>query len=84
MVSDIKQAFLQISMDENDRDYLRMVWFDNVLSTNPTMKLLRFTRMVVGLTSSPFVVTVKINLKKFLSDNQKKDVIIKLLRDLYV
>ena len=71
MVSDIKQAFLQISMDENDRDYLRMVWFDNVLSTNPTMKLLRFTRMVVGLTSRPFVVngTIKINLKMFLSDN---------------
>ena len=40
MVSDIKQAFLQICMDENDRNYLRVMWFDNALSTNPTMKLL--------------------------------------------
>ena len=55
MVSDIKQAFLQICMDQNDRNYLRMIWFDNALSTNPTMKLLRFTRLVFGLTSSPFV-----------------------------
>ena len=61
MVSDIKQAFLQISMDENDRDHLRMIWFDNVLSTNPTTKLLQFTSLVFGLTSSPFAVngTVK-------------------------
>ena len=50
------------------------------------MKLLRFIRLVFGLTSSPFVLngTVKIHLEKFLSDNQNKDVIIKLLRDLYV
>ena len=72
-------------MDENDRDYLRMIWFDNVLSTNSTMKLLRFTRLVFGLTSSPFILnrTVKIHLDKVLSDNQKKDVIIILLTDLY-
>ena len=69
MVSDIKQAFLQISMDENDRDYLPMIWFDSVLSTNLTMKLLQFTRSLFGLTSNPFVLngTVKIHLEKFKS-----------------
>ena len=86
MVSDIKQAFLQIPIDESNRDYLRMIWFDNVFSTNPTITLLQFTSLVFGLTSSPSVLnrTIKAQLEKFLSDNQKKDVIIKLLRDLFL
>ena len=63
MVSDIKQTFLQIPIDESNRDYLRMIWFDNVFSTNPTIKLLQFTRFVFGLTSSPSVLnrTIKIH-----------------------
>ena len=63
-----------------------MIWFDNVFSTHPTITLLQFTRLIFGLTSSPPVLnrTVKAQLEKFLSDNQKKDVIIKLLRDLFV
>ena len=55
MASDIQQAFLQIYMVENDGNYSRMIWFDNALSTNTTMKLLRFTKLVFRLISSPFV-----------------------------
>ena len=86
MASDIKQAFLQVPIDESNRDYLRMIWFDNVFSTKPTITLLQFTSLVFGLTSSPSVLnrTIKVQLEKFLSENQKKDVIIKLLRDLFL
>lgn len=81
LVSDIKQAFLA----ENDHDYLWMIWFDNVLITKTIMKLLPFTSLVFGPKSSPFVLngTIQFYLEKFLSDNQRKVVIIKLFRNLY-
>ena len=63
-----------------------MIWFDNFFTENPDIKILGFARLVFGLSSSPFVlnVTVKIHLEKFMNDVQKRKVIIKLLRDLYV
>ena len=36
-VADGQQAFLKIEIDENHRDFLRFIWFDNVLSNNPSM-----------------------------------------------
>ena len=86
IAADIRKAFLQITMDKNDRDYLRMIWFDNLFIENAEIKILRFARLVFGLSSSPFVLngTVKIHLEKFINDEQKRKVIIKLLRDLYV
>ena len=50
----IFDAFLQTCMDENNCNYLQMIWFDNVLSINPTMKFLPFKTLLFGLTSSPF------------------------------
>ena len=49
------------------------------------MKLLSFTSLVFGPKSSPFVLngTIQFYLEKFLSDNQRKVVIIKLFRNLY-
>ena len=29
---DVQQAFLQIEIDDNHRDFLQFIWFDNVLS----------------------------------------------------
>ena len=73
-------------MDKNDRDYLRMIWFDNLFTKNPEIKTLRFARLIFGPSSSPYDLngTVKIHLEKFINDEQKKKVIIKLLGDLYV
>ena len=82
----VRKAFLQIEIGKNDRDYLRMIWFDNLFTENPEMKILHFARLVFGLSSSPFVLsgTVKIHLEKFINNEQKRKVTIKLLRDLYV
>ena len=54
LTSDIEKAFLQISINENDRDYLRFLWFDNILSDQPKIVRNRFARVVFGVTSSPF------------------------------
>ena len=54
LTSDIEKAFLQINVNENDRDYLRFLWFDNILSDQPKIVRNRFARVVFGVTSSPF------------------------------
>ena len=68
IVADVQQAFLQIEIDESHWDFLRFIWFDNVLSNNPSYVLLRFARVVFGLTCSPFLLngTLKVHLEKFI------------------
>ena len=57
IVADIKKAFLQVGLDEDQRDFLRIIWYKNAFAQNPTMKILRFVRLVFGLTLSPFINT---------------------------
>ena len=54
LTSGIVKAFLQINANENDRDYLRFLWFDNIFSGQPKIVRNRFARVVFGVTSSPF------------------------------
>ena len=63
-----------------------MIWYKNVFAQSPTVKILRFVRLVFGLTSSPFIVngTVRIHLQKYLSDEHIKEIIQKLIGDLFV
>ena len=51
---DIEKAFYQISVDNDDRDYLRFLWLDNIFSDQPTITRNRFARVIFGVTSSPF------------------------------
>ena len=54
LTTDIEKAFLQISVTDSDRDYLRFLWFDNIFDEQPTIVRNRFARMVFGVSSSPF------------------------------
>lgn len=64
VTSDIKAAFLQIEIDESDRDYTRFFWCDNVSSKD---LVYRMTRVLFGVTSSPFLLnaTIKHHLKRY-------------------
>ncbi len=55
VTADIEKAFLVVSIARNDRDVLRFLWFDNVFSDQPNLIQLRFTRVVFGVTSSPYL-----------------------------
>ena len=85
MISDIKQAFLQIQIDTEHRDFLRFLWYNDV-RTDFLPSVIRFTRLVFGLTSSPFILntTVKFHLSQYLGQEKLKCVIEKFLHDLYV
>ena len=86
VVADVQQAFLQIEFDENHRDFLRFIWFDNVLSNNPSYVLLRFARVVFGLTYSPFLLngTLKVHLETFIPIESYSKFIQQLLLNLNV
>ena len=65
---------------------LRFLWFKNIDSDDPVIVLLRFTRVVFGLTSSPFLLsgTVAAHLSKFIDLGLDVALLLKLLNDLYV
>lgn len=58
VISDIKRAFLQISLDCSDRDFLRFLW----VNEKDDIVVLRHCRVVFGVSSSPFILGVVINM----------------------
>ena len=67
LAADIEKAFLMVSMSEGDRDVLRFLWIDDVLKDNPSICIFRFTRVVFGVSSSPFLLnaTIKHHLNEY-------------------
>ena len=62
MTGDFEKAFLMVSIATNDRDSLRFLWIDNIASSLPKIVMLRFTRVVFGITSSPFLLNATLQL----------------------
>ena len=66
LVMDLQSAFLQIVLDEEDRDSNRLLWpIDPLNSDIP--QVLRFTRVTFGIISSPYLLgaTLEYHLKKY-------------------
>ena len=49
-----------VSVAKCDRDVLRFLWFDDVMAEQPNIIELRFTRVVFGVYSSPFLLNATI------------------------
>ena len=67
LMADIERAFLQVRVEERDQDVLRFLWFDDATKTQPQIQVLKFTRVVFGVSSSPFLLnaTIRHHLKKY-------------------
>ena len=78
---DIKQAFLQVRVREKDRDALRFHWQQG---TQGELEILRFTRVVFGLTSSPFLLGGVIEHHLARWESRKPQVVAELRKSLYV
>ena len=65
---------------------MRFLWFTDIHDINPEVVILRFARVVFGLTLSPFLInpTIKHRLKKYLHLTEFKEIIQKLILNLYV
>ena len=83
LTSDIEKAFLQINVNENDRNYLRFLWFNNMFSDQPKIVRNRFARVVFGVTSSPFCLNGTIR-KHVQSYDFDKEFIDKVLSSFFV
>ena len=53
-VADIEKAFMRIKINEEDRNYVRFLWFEDGDPDKP-IKVYRYTSVVFGGTSSPFI-----------------------------
>ena len=83
VVADIEKAFLQLGLIPEDRDVTRFLWVKNVMEPLSSKNLitLRFTRVLFGVISSPFLLaaTIRFHLSHVDSDNGRK-----ALKDIYV
>ena len=79
---DIEKAFLQIRIRESERDVLRFHWVKN--SDPSVIEINRFTRLVFGLTQSPFILegTLKEHFQYYI--NEYPTLIEAISEDMYV
>ena len=67
LIGDVEKAFLMIRVAEKDRDALRFLWFDNPYLVTPQIVPYRFTRVVFGVASSPYLLnaTIKHHIERY-------------------
>lgn len=82
ILADIKQAFLNVGINPEHKDFVRFLWYDVDCPDDVKLVIYRFLRVVFGITSSPFLLngTIRYHLNKF-DDNKFID---RFLEDLYV
>ena len=71
LLADIKQAFLQIEVDLEDRDALRFLWVKNPKELNSPVLEYRFTRAIFGAGPSPYILggTVRHHMEQYKAIN---------------
>ncbi|XP_071653126.1 uncharacterized protein [Temnothorax longispinosus] len=87
VISDIRKAFLQISISKEDRDVLRFLWWKKNCSEE--IDVFRHKRVVFGVSSSPFLLagTIEYHLEQLLQEvetEEEKMIILQLLKSFYV
>ena len=67
LTGDLEKAFLMVGMTEDDRDVLRLLWVDDIDKLSPEIVVLRFTRVVFGVSSSPIQLntTIKHHIEQY-------------------
>ena len=82
ITGDIKKAFLQIKISPQDRDALRLLWYDNLKGRNFVQY--RFTRVIFGSGPSPYILGA--TLEKHIGQYEEKypNTVNQLLQNTYV
>ena len=83
-ICDLEKAFLQMIVNEKDRDALRFLWFKDPFSDDPKLVQLRFAVVLFGLNCAPFLLngTIRHHLSQYAS--QFPEDVSKMLRSFYV
>ena len=80
----IEKAFLNVSINSEQRNMLRIFWIDSIESNDSCIALYRFCRLVFGLISFPFVLgaTVRHHTSKYVEVDF--EFVLEVLQSLYV
>lgn len=84
ITADIEKAFLMISVSPQDREFLRFLWVDDPTKVDPKVVAYRFTRVVFGVSSSPFLLNATVRHHFELHSETHGDLVEKVLRSIYV
>ncbi|GBN48574.1 hypothetical protein AVEN_248708-1 [Araneus ventricosus] len=82
VISDIKQAFLQIALNESDRDVLWFMWWKDGDPKN--IVTYRYCRVVFGISCSPFLLAALLNHVLDQVEEPLRSLAVKLKDSLYV
>ena len=84
LTADIEKAFLMISVKERDRDVLRFLCVNDANEDELKIQPLRFTRVVFGVCSTPFLLnsTIRHHFEQYRSSHP--ELIQKLVDSFYV
>ena len=84
LTGDVEKAFLMVGITKEDRDVLRFLWVDDIEKKCPEIVVLRFTRVVFGVCSSPFLLnaTMKYHIERY--KNEDPEFVDQYLRSIYV
>lgn len=82
--ADVEKTFLMISLAPEDQEFVRSLWVDNPFENEPKLQVLRFARLVFGVSSSPFLLstTVCYHLESHIDSH--KELVDKILRPICV
>ena len=58
MIGDMEKAFLNVEVKPEQKNLLRFLWIDDFNSPDREVIILKFTRLVLGLVCSPFILNV--------------------------
>ena len=83
LLSDIESAFLNVSIDPDQRDYIRFLWVDDIESDEPEIVVFRFTKAVFGVICSLYLLNVTIRHHLDLYKETDPDFVEKVRTSLY-
>jgi len=80
--ADIKKAFLNVALHDDDRDVTRFLWLSDPTDPESELVTYRFRSVLFGATCSPFILNGK--LMKHVNSNTSNTAATVIARDLYV
>ena len=73
-----------ISEAAEDREFLQFLWVDDPTKDEPRVVAYRFTRMVFGVTASPFLLNATVRHHLELHSEAHGELVSRVLRSIYV